>query len=89
MLKFKDDFYLLKFSVAAVLKGHAGPVTSVDALTLPAQSRTIIITTSTDSSVKIWEKRENKGEFCNNIYYYMYIVNLIFSSKNICDVVSI
>ncbi|KAK3587822.1 hypothetical protein CHS0354_019687 [Potamilus streckersoni] len=60
--KLKDGEY----KISNILIGHDGPVTAVDALCLPllngesAYGRQLIVTTSADSSVRIWNKVEGK-----------------------------
>ena len=54
------------------MSGHAGPVTAVDALYIPTNgggdvhrnevaSRTVVVTASVDSTVKVWTRSEGQG----------------------------
>nr|XP_054767769.1 elongator complex protein 2-like [Lytechinus pictus] len=57
-----------KITLSSILPGHTGSVTAVDALTIPISSesgiaqRTLIISTSTDSTVRIWERIGRKEQ---------------------------
>ncbi|XP_030846506.1 elongator complex protein 2 isoform X2 [Strongylocentrotus purpuratus] len=57
-----------ELALSSVLSGHTGSVTAVDAIAIPTSSdsgftrRTLIVSASTDSTVRIWERRERKEQ---------------------------
>nr|XP_058967609.1 elongator complex protein 2-like [Pocillopora verrucosa]XP_058967610.1 elongator complex protein 2-like [Pocillopora verrucosa] len=61
-----DQDYTWK--VSSVLEGHQGAVNAVAAVILPVSdnsraTRTIIVSASADSSVRIWERKQTEGNF--------------------------
>ncbi|XP_033124267.1 elongator complex protein 2-like [Anneissia japonica] len=58
-----------QYEVTSTLAGHDGIVTIVDAIYLHEEGqstlkpRTLIASTSTDSTIKIWERRQDENEF--------------------------
>lgn len=61
---------LFQFKVKQKLVGHTEPVTSLDATYVPVGDqgeqfyRTVIVSSSVDSSVKVWRRKPGSGQFC-------------------------
>lgn len=56
----------MQWKVSFVLEGHQGAVNAVAAVILPVSdnsraTRTIIVSASADSSVRIWERKQTEG----------------------------
>ena len=61
---------MFQYGQRAVLKGHSGAVTVADGLYVPplagqsdVDDSTVIVTASTDSTVKVWTRTGQQGQF--------------------------
>lgn len=68
-------FHSFQFKVKQKLCGHTAPVTSLDAQYVPLgaensqgtqQCRTVVVSSSVDSTVKIWKREPDKGGMTKN-----------------------